>query len=68
MNKDKNLVLEAYRVLTALVLSSDRTCEEAVEGLHQDIALELANSYMLEHGYGIDVNGNFVEQQETLIF
>lgn len=67
MSKDKKLVLEAYRVLTALILSDDRTCEEVVEELHQFIALELANAYMLEHGYGIDINGNFIEKQETLV-
>ncbi len=67
MSKDGKLVMETFKALTALILSDDKTCEEAVEDLHQSIALELATAYMLEHGYGIDINGNFIEKQETLV-
>lgn len=63
----KGPVLELYKDLTALILSEDRTCEEAVEGLHQTLAYELAEAYMLEHGYEIDKNGNFIEKPETSI-
>lgn len=62
----KLLMMETYRVLTALIMDPSETpCEELVEGLHQSIALELATAYMLDHGYGIDINKNFIEKQET---
>lgn len=64
---DTKLLMEIYKNLTALILSEDRRCEEAVESLHQSIALELANVYMLEHGYCFDVHKNFIEKPETLI-
>lgn len=64
MGGNIRLVLESYRVMTALRLSTCRTCEEEVDNIHQALAYELADAYMLEHGYGRDVNGNFVEKQE----
>lgn len=62
------LLMEIYKNLTALILSEDRRCEEAVESLHQALAFELAEAYMLEHGYCLDTHDNFIEKPETLIF
>lgn len=68
MGAEKMLVMELYRVLTALLIGPTATpYEELVEGLHQSIALELANTYMLEHGYSLDIHKNFIEKHETLI-
>lgn len=62
---EKELLLEAYKVLTSIRLSACRACEEEVNSLHEALAYELADAYMLEHGYGRDAYGNFMEKQET---
>lgn len=66
--ENKKMVMETYKNLTALVLSDCSICEEAVEGLHQALAYELAEHYMLEHGYKLNTDGNFIEEQRTMIF
>lgn len=64
---DTKLLMEIYRKLMTLILSDSRKCEEAVEALHQAIAYELAEAYMLEHGFGYNCHDVFIEQPETLI-
>ena len=54
MSKDQlELVTNLYMVLTSCVLgeSISYQADEAVDNLHQVLANELANEFMLEHGY-----------------
>lgn len=64
---DTKLLMEIYKNLTALIVGENRRCEVAAESLHQAIAYELAEAYMLEHGYCLDTHDNFIEKPETLI-